>query len=102
MPVWRTPLYQRSDGADEDRWRLAFDTDAKRLFIEYEWKRGYAGGAGFSSGTDERGIAEFLNEPGQEEAGQERGSPSRAYATAEGAFRGAPRGPRTAGSGPLT
>ena len=40
MPLLRKPLYQRSEGADDDRWRLAFDTDTRRLFVEHEQTRG--------------------------------------------------------------
>jgi hypothetical protein len=69
MSVLRRPLYQRNEGADEDVWRLVFDTDANRLFIEYEAKRGDMRGAGNVTGTDEIELAAFLNEqgPGQQE-----------------------------------
>jgi hypothetical protein len=65
MPLLRRPLYQHSDGADEDRWRLVFDTDARRLFVEHEEKRGDMRGAGYGIHTDEMEIAAFLAEHGQ-------------------------------------
>jgi hypothetical protein len=69
MPLLRRPLYQRSEGADEDCWRLVFDTDARRLFVEHEEKRGDLRGAGYGIHTDEMEIAAFLAEygPGQQE-----------------------------------
>jgi hypothetical protein len=65
MPLLRRPLYQRSEGADEDRWRLAFDTDANRLFVEHEKTRGDMRGSGYGIDTDEMDIADFLNQRGQ-------------------------------------
>jgi hypothetical protein len=65
MPQLRRPLYQRSDGADEDRWRLVLDTDANRLFVEHEMKRGDLRGPGYSVGTDEMDLAAFLSQPGE-------------------------------------
>jgi hypothetical protein len=69
MPLLRRPLYQHSEGADEDRWRLAFDTDTNRLFVEHERKRGDMRGPGYATNTDEIDVAAFLNErgPGQRE-----------------------------------
>ncbi|MBO4226214.1 hypothetical protein [Bradyrhizobium neotropicale] len=65
MSLLRRPLYQRSEGADEDRWRLAFDTEASRLFVEHEKKRGDFRGAGYAIETDEIELAEFLEQPSQ-------------------------------------
>jgi hypothetical protein len=65
MPLLRKPLYQRTEGADEDRWRLAFDTDTNRLFVEHEKKRGDMRGSGYGTRTDEMDVAAFLNERGQ-------------------------------------
>ena len=65
MPLLRKPLYQRSEGADEDRWRLAFDTDTHRLFVEHEKTRGDMHGSGYGTDIDEIDIAAFLNQPGQ-------------------------------------
>jgi hypothetical protein len=65
MSLLRKPLYQRTEGADEDRWRLAFDTDTNRLFVEHEKKRGDMRGSGYGTDTDEMDIAAFLNQRGQ-------------------------------------
>jgi hypothetical protein len=65
MSLLRRPLYQRSEGADYDRWRLAFDTEANRLFVEHEKKRGDFRGAGYATETDEVELAEFMEQPGQ-------------------------------------
>jgi hypothetical protein len=65
MPLLRKPLYQRSEGADEERWRLAFDTDTNRLFVEHEKKRGDMRGSGYGTDIDEIDVAAFLNEQGQ-------------------------------------
>jgi len=65
MPVLRRPLYQRSEGADEDRWRLVFDADASRLFVEHESKRGDMRGSGYGSNTEEIDLAAFLCQSGQ-------------------------------------
>jgi hypothetical protein len=65
MPLLRKPFYQRNDGADEDRWRLAFDTDTSRLFVEHEKTRGDMRGSGYSTQTDEIDMAAFLGEHGQ-------------------------------------
>jgi hypothetical protein len=65
MPRLRRPLYQRNEAGDEDRWRLVFDTDANRLFVEHETKRGDMRGPGDATGTDEIGLADFLAQRGQ-------------------------------------
>jgi hypothetical protein len=65
MPRLRRPLYQRNEGSDEDRWRLVFDTDANRLFVEHESKRCDMRGPGYGIGTDEIGLADFLAQRGQ-------------------------------------
>jgi hypothetical protein len=64
MPVLKRPLYQHSEGADEDRWRLVFDTDANRLFVEHESKRGDTRGSGYGINTEEIELAAFLSENG--------------------------------------
>jgi hypothetical protein len=63
MPLLRKPLYQRSEGADEDRWRLVFDTDASRLFVEHEKTRGDMRGSGYGTDIDELDVATFLRTP---------------------------------------
>jgi len=65
MPVLRRPLYQRSEGVDEDRWGLVFDTDANKLFVEHESTRGDMRGSGYGSNTEEIDLAAFLRESGQ-------------------------------------
>jgi hypothetical protein len=64
MPQLRRSLYQRTEGADEDRWRLVFDTDTNRLFVEHEKQRGDMRGSGCGTDTDEIDVAAFLTEHG--------------------------------------
>jgi hypothetical protein len=64
MTLLRRPLYQRTEGGDEDRWRLAFDTDSNHLFVEHEQMRGDVSGPGHAIHTDEIDLAAFLNERG--------------------------------------
>jgi hypothetical protein len=65
MPLLKRPFFQRNEGVDEDRWRLAFDTDASRLFVEHEKTRGDMRGSGYSTQTDEIDMAAFLGEHGE-------------------------------------
>lgn len=65
MSLLRRPLYQRTEGADEDRWCLVFDTDANRLFVEHEKTRGDMRGSGYGIDTDEMDLAAFLIERSQ-------------------------------------
>jgi hypothetical protein len=65
MPLLRKPLYQRSEGADQDRWRLAFDLDTRRLFVEHEKIRGDMRGPGYSTDTDEIELSDFLRKSGE-------------------------------------
>jgi hypothetical protein len=65
MPVLRRPLYQRSEGVDEDRWGLVFDADANRLFVEHDSKRDDMRGSGYGINTEEIDLAAFLVETGQ-------------------------------------
>lgn len=69
MPLLTKPLYQRSEGRDEERWCLVFDTDASRLFVEYEQTRGDMHGRGYATDIDEIEVADFLRErrPGHQE-----------------------------------
>jgi hypothetical protein len=71
MPQLRRPLYQRSEGADEDRWCLVFDTGAASLFVEHEIKRGDMRGSGYSVTTEEIELAAFLREQGEHEQGRD-------------------------------
>jgi hypothetical protein len=65
MCLLRRPLYQRSEGAADDRWRLVFDTETRRLFVEHEETRGDMRGSGFGTTIDEIEIAEFLTQQGE-------------------------------------
>ncbi len=65
MPLLRKPLYQRNEGRDEDRWRLQFDTEARRLFVEHERIRGDMHGSGYSTDTDEIEVGDYLRESGE-------------------------------------
>jgi hypothetical protein len=65
MPLLRKPLYQINEGRDEDRWRLAFDTETHRLFVEHEKTRGDTRGSGYATETDEMDVAAYLGETGQ-------------------------------------
>jgi hypothetical protein len=61
MPQLTRRLYDRAEGADQDHWRLVFDTDAPRIFVEHEQIRGDMRGSGYGSRTDEIDLAAFLN-----------------------------------------
>jgi hypothetical protein len=65
MPQLSRPLYQRGEGIDEDRWRLVFDTDANRLFVEHVKQRGDMRGSGCSTDTDEMDVTACLAERGR-------------------------------------
>ena len=65
MPLLRKPLYQRGEGADQDRWRLAFDLDTRRLFVKHDKIRGDMRGPGYSTDTDEMELSDLLRESGE-------------------------------------
>jgi hypothetical protein len=65
MPLLRKPLYQRNDGPDEDRWRLAFDTETHRLFVEHEKTRGDMRGFGYATETSDIEVTDYLAGEGQ-------------------------------------
>lgn len=69
MSMLVKPLYQRSEGRDDERWCLVFDTEANRLFVEHEQTRGDMRGAGYATSIDEIDITDFLNQrgPGHQE-----------------------------------
>ena len=67
MPILRKPLYQINEGRDEDRWRLVFDTETRRLFVEHERTRGDMRGRGYSIETDELELADYLADSGQDQ-----------------------------------
>jgi hypothetical protein len=51
---------------DEDWWRLVFNTDTKRLYIEHEWQHADVRGAGRSDhGKEQIEIPEYLTQAGQ-------------------------------------
>jgi hypothetical protein len=67
MPLLKREFHRRAKGPvmnDEDWWRLVFDTDAKRLYVEHEWAHtDVRKGSSADSGTAEFEISAFLNEP---------------------------------------
>jgi hypothetical protein len=69
MPLLRKELHKRVKGSlanDEDWWRLVFDTDAKRLYVEHEWSHVDLGANGRAdSGKAETDIATFLAQGGE-------------------------------------
>ena len=69
MPLLVKPLYQLSEGRDEERWCLVFDTDASRLFVEHEQTRGDMHGRGYATDVEEIELSDFLNArgPGHQE-----------------------------------
>jgi hypothetical protein len=67
MALLRRPLYQISNSRDEDRWRLVFDTETRRLFVEHEKTRGDMRGRGYSIETDELELADYLANSGQDQ-----------------------------------
>ena len=51
---------------DEDWWRLVFDTDTKRLYVEHEWQHTEVrGGARSDQGKEPIEIPEYLTQAGQ-------------------------------------
>jgi hypothetical protein len=56
-------LHHLAKGGNEEWWRLVFDTEAQRLYIEHEWSHTDAWRASRSkSGTAEFDINGFLTE----------------------------------------
>jgi hypothetical protein len=75
MPVLKRELHQTAKGpamSGEDRWRLVFDTDSKRLYVEHVWEHvdPRRGGA-VSTGRAEADVVTFLKQPGQGPAHRE-------------------------------
>ncbi|GJE46861.1 hypothetical protein [Methylobacterium soli] len=55
-----------SGANDEDWWRLVFDTDTKRLYVEHEWQHTEVREAGHSGQGKERvEIPDYLTQAGQ-------------------------------------
>ncbi len=77
MPLLRQPLYQRAEGADDDRWRLVLDTETPRLFVEHEATRGDMRGFGYSTFTDDIELAAFLGGHGATQDGYDPHAPAR-------------------------
>ena len=51
---------------DEDWWRLVFDTDTKRLYVEHAWQHADVRGTGHSDhGKEHIEIPEYLLQAGQ-------------------------------------
>ena len=75
MAVLKRLLHQRATGPvgnDEDWWRLVFDTDAGRLYVEHEWEHTDVRGLGVSNKSIEQiDIESFLLQPGQSAAHRE-------------------------------
>ena len=69
MPLMKRELSKRARGPvlnDEDWWRLVFDTDTKRLYVEHEWAHlDVRKGGAADGGVAEFDVAEFLNASGQ-------------------------------------
>ena len=68
MPLLKKEFYKPVKGPlanDEDWWRLVFDTDAKRLYVEHEWSYMDIGRGGkCDSGKSETEISEYLKQAG--------------------------------------
>lgn len=66
MVLLKRELYRRATGPvmnEEDWWRLVFDQDAKRIYVEHEWDNvNVRGGGQVRQGTAEIDINSFLNE----------------------------------------
>jgi hypothetical protein len=72
MPVLKRELHRRVRGPvlmDEDWWRLVFDTDTNRFYVEREWDHvDVAKGGTASKGKSETDVTAFLNAEGMAEA----------------------------------
>lgn len=75
MAKLKRELARRARGPvmnDEDWWRLVYDSEAKRLYVEHEWEHVDVRKAGKADkGTKELEIGQFLNEGGEGEAHRE-------------------------------
>jgi hypothetical protein len=75
MTVLKRELSKRRAGPvlnDEDWWRLVFDTETKRLYVEHEWEYvDVRRGGKADSGRLEIDLAAFLNESRQGPAQRE-------------------------------
>ena len=76
MPLKKRELHRSAKGPvinGGDWWRLVFDTDTKRLYVEHEWHHtDMRGGGGASSrGRSQMDVASFLGQPEQGPAHRE-------------------------------
>lgn len=75
MALLKRELHRTARGPvmnDEDWWRLVFDTDTKRLYVEHEWAHmDVRKGGQAENGVAEIEIASFLSEASQGRAQQE-------------------------------
>ena len=75
MPLLKRDLHRTAKGpviSGEDRWRLVFDTDAKRLYVEHVWEHvDVRRGVATSKGRAEVDVGSFLKQPGQGPAQRE-------------------------------
>lgn len=72
MPLLKRELARHARGpvsSEEDWWRLVFDTDQKRLYVEHHMD--VRRGGPTNNGVAEIEIATFLNESGQGNAHRE-------------------------------
>ena len=69
MAVLRRELHRSAKGPvmnHEDWWRIVFDTDTKRLYVEHEWHHvDVPGDSEPAIGRAEMEIAEYLTQGGQ-------------------------------------
>ena len=74
MPLLKRELHRNAKGPvmnDEDWWRLVFDTETGRLYVEHEWDHVDVRGGAADKGRGEVSVRAFLREPGQGPAHRE-------------------------------
>lgn len=75
MPMLKRLLDKQATGPvlnDEDWWRLAYDSDTGRLFVEHEWEHVDVSRDGkANSGVTQTDVTSFLSEGGQGAAHRE-------------------------------
>jgi hypothetical protein len=75
MAILKREIDRRATGPvmnDEDWWRLVFDTETKRLYVEHEWAHmDVRQGGPANNGSEEIEITAFLKEDNQRRAHQE-------------------------------
>jgi ABC-type uncharacterized transport system ATPase subunit len=65
MMLLRRPPYQRTEGADDDRWLLVFDTDAKPVIVEQRKQARRHAWVRLRIKTEETELAAFVGARGQ-------------------------------------